>query len=166
MATEDLKQKYPLPKGNEPKGMTCRRYWSFAHGTIVRLLRSERHNMIVGKPLPILHLWEKSTDLLVQMLSSSTTFLQSSKCYRKLEMELVHGTFIVQTLSLEHRVIMKFREWMLSKGYFSTGIMMKIKKRLLYHGHSDDQAKVTDCTMGTVLIEEDQERVTVLWAHC
>jgi hypothetical protein len=43
--------------------------------------------------------------------------------------------------------------------------MMKIKKRLLYHGHRDDQAKVTDCTMGTVLIE-DQERVTVLWAHC
>jgi hypothetical protein len=42
--------------------------------------------------------------------------------------------------------------------------MMKIKKRL-YHGHSDDQAKGTDCTMGTVLIE-DQERVIVPWAHC
>jgi len=41
--------------------------------------------------------------------------------------------------------------------------MMNIKKR--YHGHSDDQAKVTDCTMGTVLVE-DQERFTVLWAHC
>jgi hypothetical protein len=95
----------------------------------------------------------------------TTTFLQSSKCYRKLEIELVHGTFIVQTLSLEHMVIMKFREWMLSKGYFSTGIMMKIRIRLLCHGYSDDQAKVIDCTMGTVLIE-DQERVTVLWAHC
>lgn len=58
-------------------------------------------------------------------------------------MELVHGTFIVHTLNLEHMVIMKFREWMLSTGYFSTGTMMKIKKRLLYHGHSDDQAKVT-----------------------
>jgi len=41
-----------------------------------------------------------------------------------------------------------------------------IKKRLLYHGHSDDQAKFTYCTMGTMLIEEDQERVTVPWAHC
>jgi hypothetical protein len=60
---------------------------------------------------------------------------------------------------------MKFREWMLSKGYFSTGTMMKIKKILLYYGHSDDQANITDCTMGTVLIE-DEERVTVPWAHC
>ena len=77
---------------------------------------------------------------------------------------MVNGTFILQTLSLEHRVIMKFREWMLSKGYISMGTMMKIKKRL-YHGHSDDQAKGTDCTMGTVLIE-DQERVIVPWAHC
>ena len=75
--------------------------------------------MIVGKPLPILYLWEKSTDPLVQMLGCSPTFLQSSKFYRKLEMELVHGTFIVQTFSLEHRVIMKFREWVWSKGYFS-----------------------------------------------
>ena len=75
--------------------------------------------MIVGKSVPILYLWEKSTDLLVQLLSYSPTFLQSSKCYGKLEMELVHGAFIVQTLSLEHRVIMEFIEWMWSKGYFS-----------------------------------------------
>jgi hypothetical protein len=75
--------------------------------------------MIVGKPLPILDLWEKSTDVLVQMLSYSPTFIQSLKCYRKLEMELVHGIFIVQTLSLEHRLIMKFIEWVWSKGYFS-----------------------------------------------
>jgi hypothetical protein len=146
------------------KVMTCRRYWSFAHGIIVRLLRSGRHNMIIGKPLPILYLWEKSTHLLVQMLSYSTTFLQSSKCYRKLEMELVHGTFIVQTLSLEHWVIMKFREWMCQKvifpraqwwrsrkGYFTIDTVMtkqrllivpwaqcrwRTKKGLLYHGHT------------------------------
>ena len=80
--------------------------------------------------------------------------------------ELVHGTFIVQTLSLEYRVIMKFREWMLSKGYVSMGTVVKIKIRLLYHGQNDDQAKVVPlyhghsvdrgprkgyCTMGTLL---------------
>ena len=52
------------------------------------------------------------------------------------------------------------------KRLFFHGTMMKIKKRLLYHGHSNDQAMFTDYTMGTMLIEEDQERVTVPWAHC
>ena len=44
--------------------------------------------------------------------------------------------------------------------------LRRTKKGSLYHGHSDNQAKVTDCTMGTVLIEEDQESITVPWAHC
>lgn len=128
-------------------------------------LRSGRHNMIVMKPIAVKYLWENSTDLLDQVFSYSATFLQSLKWYWKLEIELVHGTFIVQTVSWELRVIMKFREWMLSKGYFSMGTIMKTKRRLLYHRHSDDQAKVTDCTMGTVFVE-DQVRVTVPWAHC
>ena len=61
---------------------------------------------------------------------------------------------------------MKFREWMLSKGYVSMGTVVKIKIRLLYHGQNDDQAKVVPlyhghsvdrgprkgyCTMGTLL---------------
>lgn len=57
----------------------------------------------------------------------------------------------MQTLSVEHRVIMKFREWMLSKGYISMGTMMKIKKRLLYHGHSDDQAKFVPLYHGHIV---------------
>jgi hypothetical protein len=123
---------------------------------IIWLLRNLYQKCNCGKTQPIY--WAKcwAIQLPSYRVENGTGSLRSS---------WFMGRLLVQTVSWEHRVNMKFREWMLSKGYFSMGTMMEDQEKVIVPWTQWWPSKGSDCTVGTLLIE-GQEGVTVPWAHC